>query len=224
MLKFVRGKSSQRKLRLFAVACCRRIWHVLPDERSKRAVEVAEQYADGLVGDLEMASANSAARSIEFLGLNPRLASAANAACRTSELSFDLFYATTDTYRSSANANSNETRAAEYIAQCRLLLDVLGNPFRPVAIEKTWLTPAVIELAHTIYSGRSFENIPRLAEALESAGCKNEVVLSHCRESEQRAEEMKAAGCRAEEIPIHCPAAGDHVRGCWVVDLLLGKE
>lgn len=80
-----------------------------------------------------------------------------------------------------------------------LIHDIFGNPFRPVNIDPSWLTSTVVVLASGIYQDRAFDRMPILADALQDAGCDNEGILSHCR--------------------------GDstHVRGCWVVDLLLGK-
>jgi hypothetical protein len=81
-----------------------------------------------------------------------------------------------------------------------LILCVLGNPFRPVAASPTWQTANVVALAQAIYDKRAFDRMPILADALEDAGCANADILNHCRQ----------------------PA--EHVRGCWVVDLLLGKK
>jgi len=88
----------------------------------------------------------------------------------------------------------------EEIAQCHLLRDIFGNPFRPVTPDSTWLTSNVTALAQAIYDERAFDRMPILADALEDAGCTNQEILAHCR------------------------GVGAHVRGCWVVDLLLGKE
>jgi hypothetical protein len=81
-----------------------------------------------------------------------------------------------------------------------LLRDVVGNPFRRVALEPTWLTPNVTAIAANIYEERAFDRLPILADALEEAGCINTDVLSHCR------------------------GVGPHMRGCWVVDLLTGRK
>jgi hypothetical protein len=77
---------------------------------------------------------------------------------------------------------------------------VFGNPFRPVAADPSWLTPTVVALAYAIYADRAFDRMPVLADALEEAGCDHHDVLAHCR------------------------GDGPHVRGCWVVDLVIGKS
>jgi len=78
--------------------------------------------------------------------------------------------------------------------------DIFGNPFRPVAIDPRWRTADAVGLARGIYVDRAFDRLPLLADALMDAGCADEQVLEHCR------------------------SEGPHVRGCWVVDLVLGKE
>jgi hypothetical protein len=80
------------------------------------------------------------------------------------------------------------------------LREIFGNPFRPVEFDPTWRTETVLALAETIYESRQFHALPILADALEEAGCSVAQILAHCRQSDT------------------------HVRGCWVIDLLLGKQ
>jgi len=90
---------------------------------------------------------------------------------------------------------------AESKEQSLLLRDIIGNPFRkPPKVKKGWLTETVVALANGIYADRAFDRMPILADALEDAGCDHADILAHCR------------------------GDGPHVRGCWVIDKLLGKE
>ncbi len=79
------------------------------------------------------------------------------------------------------------------------LRDIFGNPFCPVTFDLAWLTSTVASLAQQMYDSRDFSVMPILADALQDAGCDNEDILNHCRQP------------------------GEHVRGCWVVDLVLDK-
>lgn len=82
----------------------------------------------------------------------------------------------------------------------KLVHDIFGNPFRPVTFAPEWRTDTAVSLARGMYESRDFSAMPILADALQDAGCDSDDVLNHCR------------------------GDGPHVRGCWVVDLLLGKE
>jgi len=87
--------------------------------------------------------------------------------------------------------------------QAAFLQDLFGNLFHSVVIDSSWLAwnnHTIPKLAQAIYDDRAFDRLPILADALEEAGCTNADILNHCRQS------------------------GEHVRGCWVVDLLLGKS
>jgi hypothetical protein len=84
---------------------------------------------------------------------------------------------------------------------CDCIRDIFGNPFRPVSFDPDWRTSTAVALARQMYDARDFSAMPILADALEDAECDNEDVLSHCRAVD-----------------------GVHVRGCWVVDLVLGKS
>src|SRR5262249_14373807 len=83
--------------------------------------------------------------------------------------------------------------------QRKLLLDIVGDPFRPVRFDPCWRTPEAIEMARAIYHERAFDQLPYLWDALEEAGCADPRVRQHLIEP------------------------GIHVRGCWLVDLLLAK-
>ena len=216
MLEFLRGKASDRKLRLFACACCRRIWHLLKDERARRAVEIAERFADGLAGDDERSNARKLAqqaaqgRGVTTAPTAPkcerRAASAAYyaTACQAMEAAYNAPDLVVEVLvwqaGGYANCDSRHIRREEEGPQAQLLRDLLGNPFRLVRFEPGWRTGNVIDLARTIYKEHAFERLPILADALMDAGCDSADILSHCRSS------------------------GPHVRGCWVIDLLLGKS
>jgi hypothetical protein len=86
------------------------------------------------------------------------------------------------------------------VSPCTLLRDLIGNPFRPVTFAPTWRSRTVVNLTESIYRERAFNRLPILADALEAAGCTDTAVLAHCRQP------------------------GEHVRGCWVVDLVLAKS
>lgn len=97
-------------------------------------------------------------------------------------------------------AEFKRIKVTEKVAQFVLLSDITGDFSRPVKVTRTWCTPTVRMLAKEIYAERAFDQMLILADALEEAGRDNPDVLTHCR------------------------GPGPHVRGCWVVDLLLGKQ
>jgi hypothetical protein len=89
----------------------------------------------------------------------------------------------------------------ELLFQCDLLRDIFGNPFRPATFDPVWRTSTAVALAQQMYDAREFSIMPILADALQDAGCDSDDILNHCRD-----------------------ANSVHVRGCWVVDLVLGKK
>lgn len=95
--------------------------------------------------------------------------------------------------------SSAKRRAVRFLLAT--LRDIFGNPFRPVAFDPAWRTDTAVALAHTMYDSREFGAMPILTDALQDAGCDRADILNHCRDT-----------------------AAPHVRGCWVVDLVLGKE
>jgi hypothetical protein len=194
MLVFLRGKASERKLRLFAVACCRRVWRLMTDEPSRRAVEVAERYADDLAGEVDRIFSSKTAWAA--------WTTPAGAAAREA-VEGDAWASASGASRYASWAVGGVPRARELHAQAELARDIFGNIFRPVTIFPFWFAwhgGLLASIAQRMYDSRDFADMPVLADALEEAGCTDADILGHCR------------------------SGGEHVRGCWVIDLLLGKE
>jgi hypothetical protein len=166
-------KASNRKLRLFACACCRRIWHLLTDDLSRRAVELSEMFADGFVTHEEVDAAGRAVvracSSYQSMSIGYAVAGAA----------FGSF----NSYEAIGSLEPS-AQESEGIAHCSLLREIYGNPFHPVTLNESWLTWSdctVAKLAQSIYDDRAFDRLPVLADALEEAGCTDEKMLDHCR-------------------------------------------
>ena len=196
------GNVSDRRLRLFAAAYCRLFWSLLDDRRSRKAVEIAELYADGLATEIQRKEAARNARKASSDRMQEGdwsrepwiVASVASA-------SIGEWYAEVERQNSSATQAATKERGGPgEISPSQLVRCIFGNPFRPVAFDPRWRTADVLGLARGIYEDRAFDRLPLLADALMDAGCAEEQILAHCRSD------------------------GPHVRGCWVVDLVLGKE
>jgi hypothetical protein len=222
MIGLVRGKASERKYRLFGCACCRRlVWPLLSEERSTKAVDTAERYADGLASKEALASAGELAHEVtKAFALGTRAHSAAFAAEAAAKLDWSgevlARHAMCAAYSSGECPPYSVERRSKAVREhwkyvramvqdakteaSALLRDIFDNPFRGITLDSSWLQPRVLSLAQGIYNDRAFGRMSEMAEALEAAGCMNREILSHLR------------------------GPGPHVRGCWALDLILAKS
>lgn len=228
MLLVVREFASARKLRLFAVACCRRVWPLLSDE-GRRAVEVAERYADGRASAAELDLAHRAAREIYEQIENAAQAAGVRPSHPASPAAF-AGVVVSSTYRPEtannstalvrpflANPNSMEdiprhktAVKAEWVVQAELLRDIFGPPpFRPRTI-----APAVLAWNDSA--------LPRLAQAIYDEAQGPQGVLSGAGFF-ALSDTLLDAGCDDVDLWGHCCQPGLHVRGCWALDVILGK-
>jgi hypothetical protein len=168
MLRHLAGKVSERQLRLLACAACRRLWRMLRDERSRKAVEVSERYADGLADEAELRAAAAAARLAEV-------------AARAANGFWNAAWTAAET---AGKAEAAAQRAVQAAADADLFREIFGNPFRPLQLDPSWLRwnhGSLLTIARSIYEERRFGDLPILADALIDAGCQDEEVLAHCR-------------------------------------------
>ncbi len=301
---------SDRKLRLFAVACCRAVWHLLTDNvpcgecggeggsqtyqgygntesescsncsgtgrinRSRRAVEVAERFADGLVTEEELRNAGREADRASA----PRDLPPATAAIWAASLPLDDLQ-----LRRVLRSTLDAAQVGGFQkVQANLLREIMGNPWKPplcgVRHGSNWRqcadlvklrTPTVLSLAQAAYEERVSAECPTchgsglvgqanvggvwrcgtcpvevppmkgtgridtghldpfrvmlVAEAMEEAGCMDEAILRHLR-GEEHVHAVLPGGQMSNQPMVWRLLRGPHVRGCWVVDLLLGKD
>jgi hypothetical protein len=244
LLEFVRGKASDRKLRLFACACCRKIWH-LQFQEGKEALEIAEKFADGKVGTERLYLAMSATYGgpgQDVQGGRPTATYAAHLACM---YPWNRNYSSVDSNRVSWFAS-----AAVY----RLLFDAAtfdnkqiiqrglgaGEPMIPVEMAKVPFSRVIPDPEEVIAPERTahshllrdiFGNIYRPASLDPSWGTFTVTALAQAVYDDRAfdrlpilADALEDAGCTNQDILAHCRGPGPHVLGCWVVDLLLGKS
>jgi hypothetical protein len=217
---------SERRLRLFLAACCRRRWEEM-DPVCRYALEAAEKYADGPCDDVELLTLQAAEEVVRRKEASSRarnLAIAATIACCQDQLlmgwipfsgvpdrlrgEYCLWKLTcepTDYVHGEPSQPRSPQRIAAEALHSVLLRCVCGNPFRPRVTYPAWRTP-ILSLAQAAYDERSLPSgefdalrVSVLADALEEAGASGEA-LEHLR------------------------GPGPHVRGCWVVDLILGRS
>ena len=179
----------------------------MSEQRSRHIVEVAERDADDVADPEELEEALNAA-PVDLEGIDNATEAAAYAAsCDDVQsaacLAADYAAAAADGLPPRSLTGRTRWRAAgtaERAVQAELLRCLFGNPFRPVGLNPSRVTPTVTGLADTIYQERAFDLLPVLADALEEAGCDNAEILHHCR------------------------GKTPHARGCWLVDLLLARK
>ncbi|AMV28399.1 hypothetical protein VT84_28605 [Gemmata sp. SH-PL17] len=250
LLKAVDDGTDKRKLRLFALACCQRIQFLLSGEDTKgcRAALVAwENEVEGPDGESRFRAALGDVVS-DAIGTGASIrnpgeaglyalhysAGAFETACRgqwancadfaCDAVAYDALWRSGNPgleriaalweprgWPGDMNQRRDETAVralpefvsalrTEQTNQVSLIRDIFGNPFRPVIFSPSWRTSDAIALASQMYESRDFNAMPILADALQDAGCDNADILNHCRDTSLT-----------------------HVRGCWVVDLVLDK-
>jgi hypothetical protein len=217
MLAFL-GNPSPRKLRLACVGYCRCRWELL-HPLSRQAVEVAERYADGLATTEELLHArwlaDSQSCTEDALHQDLRMELCIPHLTPEEEESLNTRFAQQSDRLGAAmmahlccwDWTVNDLLLDQWYTEHRelaaLLRDIFGNPWPPVSLVPGWLSwhdGYVQRLAETIYASHDFSAMPILADALEEAGCTEAALLGHLR------------------------GPGPHVRGCWALDAILGKE
>jgi hypothetical protein len=172
----------------------------------KRAVEIGEKYADGEVNERDRSAAEAAAVEIEEEDCYHEFSHYLSCPAEVVAKQYTTYSAHSATTLAGwimidGEPTLLDTSCDELaVEQAEFLRCIFGNPFCSVTFDPAWRTSTAVGIADAIYADRAFDRLPILADALQDAGCEDAAILDHCR------------------------GPGPHVRGCWVVDLVLGKE
>jgi len=210
MLPLLRGYASDRKFRLFAIECCRPLKVLLRDDRSFWALEICEQFAEGVasIESLQKAYVESFTVYEEIQDDSEGAESAALAiasACWVKQDEWEKSLIEVIDNSIGLSRFFMPWKNAKHIQKrklCRIIRDIFYPPLQSILFENdllTWNNGLIPKLARTIYDSRDFELFPILADAIEEGGCVDDCILHHARE-------------RME-----------HFRGCWLIDTILGK-
>jgi hypothetical protein len=204
-----------RRLRLFATACARTVWDLLPTD-ARSAVRIAERFALGRATLDDLRAAAIGLFPAHVTAYDHALAAAGWASAAVPPRTQEVLWSPAQAARQAAvglahfghplpaTAVDPRTswlagRAAARAFQADIVRDIFPPPGVTVTLDPEWRTSAVLDLARTMDATGDFFAVPILADALEDAGCTDGLILDQCRHP------------------------GPHVRGNWVVELLLGR-
>jgi hypothetical protein len=193
------GRYGYRKLGLFGVACCRRLWDRL-GAADRALIESFEAYCDGPLsgGDADEMFERHLATESTSQGV-PWLVQATGKLYCIGEDTDEEYWEDLVGALKAVQRDSGQPMFKERIQQAHLVREVFESPFRGSGSEHGWRSNTAVALARRAYAERDWSVLPVLADALEDAGCVDADLLQHCRQG------------------------GSHYRGCWAVDLALNR-
>lgn len=196
-----------RRLQLFACACARMVWDLLPTD-ARSAVLIRERFADGRATEVDV-------RASAVRRASPGATYQQHALCAVTadphEAARNAAKALATRAAGPAPAGGSPVPKAWQVAwnrvflqgrghQAELVRDIFPPPGYTPHLPPEVLTDTVRALARQMDESGDFSLVPILADALQDAGCADEVALARCR-----------------------APSGAHARGNWVVDSVLGR-